>query len=57
VAFLFDLHQSRAHSFVIVLLLPVGFPWRMLAAICSQQERALRYALKSSFVASVDFDD
>jgi hypothetical protein len=26
----------------------VGFAWRMLAAICSQQERALMYALKDS---------
>jgi hypothetical protein len=29
----------------------------MLAAICSQQERALRYALKGSFVAPVGFAD
>jgi hypothetical protein len=48
--------KVESHSFVMSCFSPVGFPRRTLAAIYSQQERALRYALKGSFVASVGFD-
>ena len=48
--------KVESHSFVIVLLLPgrlcMGNVGRDLLAT-----RALRYALKGSFVASVGFDD